>query len=146
MDKIDLRASMQQTPGNLGVVGAPWVIDRDNEHGITVKDDRGYIVWNENWFDVREAVGRVPAAKIMAEVRARVHATVEVINAHQKLVREHREMLAALKAIMRATIEGKVCDDVAWFDQITTLHDFCGQIVDAVQPSATQEDIEDNAP
>lgn len=31
----------------------------------------------------------------------------------------------ALEAIQRATINGDVCDDVAWFDQITTLHDFC---------------------
>lgn len=27
--------------------------------------------------------------------------------------------------IKTATIEGRVCDDVAWFDTITTLHDFC---------------------
>ena len=32
---------------------------------------------------------------------------------------------AALRAIMKATVEGRVCDDVAWYDGITTLHDFC---------------------
>lgn len=35
----------------------------------------------------------------------------------------------ALKAIKRATLNGDVCDDVAWFDQIETLHDFCGRIL-----------------
>ena len=35
------------------------------------------------------------------------------------------ELENALRAIMKATVEGRVCDDVAWFDGITTLHDFC---------------------
>ena len=30
----------------------------------------------------------------------------------------------ALERIRQATLDGKVCDDVAWFDEITTLHDF----------------------
>jgi hypothetical protein len=34
---------------------------------------------------------------------------------------------SAIEAIKQATIEGRVCDDVAWFDTITTLHDFCDQ-------------------
>jgi hypothetical protein len=34
---------------------------------------------------------------------------------------------SAVEAIKQATIEGRVCDDVAWFDTITTLHDFCDQ-------------------
>lgn len=34
--------------------------------------------------------------------------------------------------IKRATIEGRICDDVAWFDTITTLHDFCDMMI---QPS-----------
>ncbi len=41
-------------------------------------------------------------------------------------------MLNALKAIKRAAINGDICDDVAWFDQIETLHDFCDRIIDAV--------------
>lgn len=28
-------------------------------------------------------------------------------------------------AIKKAALEGRVCDDVAWFDDITTLYDFC---------------------
>jgi hypothetical protein len=34
---------------------------------------------------------------------------------------------SAVEAIKQANIEGRVCDDVAWFDTITTLHDFCDQ-------------------
>ncbi len=44
-------------------------------------------------------------------------------------------MIDALKAIKRATINGDICDDVAWFDQIETLHDFCDRIIDAVAVS-----------
>ena len=38
---------------------------------------------------------------------------------------ENDRLRAALAAIQKATLEGRVCDDVAWFDSITTLHDFC---------------------
>src|SRR6185437_14854363 len=40
---------------------------------------------------------------------------------------------SALKAIKRATLNGDVCDDVAWFDQIETLHDFCDRILASVE-------------
>lgn len=40
-----------------------------------------------------------------------------------EIVRLH----SAVEAIKQATIEGRVCDDIAWFDSITTLHDFCEQ-------------------
>lgn len=33
-------------------------------------------------------------------------------------------------SIQNATIEGRVCDDVAWYDEITTLHDFCAGLVE----------------
>ena len=36
---------------------------------------------------------------------------------------------AALWAIMTACVEGRVCDDVAWFDEVTTLHDFCDLVL-----------------
>lgn len=36
-----------------------------------------------------------------------------------------KELEQALIDIMTACKEGRVCDDVAWFDDITTLHDFC---------------------
>lgn len=35
-----------------------------------------------------------------------------------------------IAAIKQATVEGRVCDDVAWFDTITTLHDYCDQLLD----------------
>jgi hypothetical protein len=47
---------------------------------------------------------------------------------------------AGIAAIKLATIEGRVCDDVAWFDEITTLHDFCDYLLrpqDTDQPTLT---------
>jgi hypothetical protein len=55
------------------------------------------------------------------------HATafVRSVNSYDTLVK-------ALEDIKRATIEGRVCDDVAWFDTITTLHDFCDMVLASV--------------
>jgi len=36
------------------------------------------------------------------------------------------------RSIMQATIDGKVCDDVAWYSDIETLHDFCGDCADKI--------------
>lgn len=47
-----------------------------------------------------------------------------------------------VEAIKRATIEGRVCDDVAWFDTITTLHDYCDQLLAATPDPATPEGAE----
>jgi len=43
---------------------------------------------------------------------------------------EIERLRSAIEAIRQATIEGRVCDDVAWFDPITTLHDFCEQTLE----------------
>jgi hypothetical protein len=40
---------------------------------------------------------------------------------------EIERLRSAVEAIKQAVVEGRVCDDVAWFDTITTLHDFCEQ-------------------
>lgn len=50
---------------------------------------------------------------------------------------------AGYRDIMTAAKEGRVCDDIAWFDDITTLHDFCdtmlsGDRVLKAEPSAAQ--------
>ena len=37
--------------------------------------------------------------------------------------------ISSLEAIKCATVEGRVCDDVAWFDTITTLYDYCDNVV-----------------
>jgi hypothetical protein len=50
----------------------------------------------------------------------------------QRLKFERDVAVAALREIKRATVEGRVCDDVAWFDQIETLHDFCERILGRV--------------
>jgi hypothetical protein len=48
----------------------------------------------------------------------------------RRLIAQRDALVKALEDIKRATIEGRVCDDVAWFDQITTLHDFCEIAID----------------
>jgi hypothetical protein len=53
------------------------------------------------------------------------------ISANAKLTQRVAFLRGAIKAVQVATTEGRVCDDVAWFDQITTLHDFCEQTLDA---------------
>jgi GGDEF domain-containing protein len=42
---------------------------------------------------------------------------------------------ASFQAIQRATIEGRVCDDVAWFSEITTLHDYCAGQIEIIDKS-----------
>jgi hypothetical protein len=49
-----------------------------------------------------------------------------------KAVNNHDALVKAIRDIKQATIEGRVCDDVAWFDQIETLHDFCDRILSVV--------------
>jgi hypothetical protein len=51
-------------------------------------------------------------------------------------------LVKALEDIKRATLEGRVCDDVAWFDSITTLHDFCEIILDQISVPLTPPDPE----
>lgn len=36
----------------------------------------------------------------------------------------------AVAAIKQATIDGRVCDDVAWFTAIETLHDYCERVLE----------------
>ena len=45
---------------------------------------------------------------------------------------------ASFQAIQRATIEGRVCDDVAWFSDITTLHDYCASEIEIIDKSIAQ--------
>jgi hypothetical protein len=54
---------------------------------------------------------------------------------------ESELLVNALRAIKRATLNGDVCDDVAWFDQIETLHDFCDRILDAVSSPEEKENV-----
>jgi nitrogen regulatory protein PII len=39
--------------------------------------------------------------------------------------REIERLRKAIEAIKQATLNGQICDDVAWFTPIETLHDFC---------------------
>lgn len=47
------------------------------------------------------------------------------------LISRNADLRKAIDDIKQATIDGKVCDDIAWMDTITTLHDFCCQALDA---------------
>lgn len=55
------------------------------------------------------------------------------INALLKLHREAADEITRLRMgifhIMAAARDGKVCDDVAWFDDVTTLWDHCAWLV-----------------
>ena len=53
-------------------------------------------------------------------------------NVVEDAIAEIERLRGHLEAIRKATIEGRVCDDVAWFDGITTLHDYCDM---AINPS-----------
>lgn len=59
------------------------------------------------------------------------------LEAELHMVLQYRRLDLGVRAIRRATIKGDVCDDVAWFDTITTLHDYCSVLVgDDVDPGA----------
>jgi hypothetical protein len=51
----------------------------------------------------------------------------QFVKAGMDVTNEIVRLRSAIEAIKQATIEGRVCDDVAWFDTITTLHDYCEQ-------------------
>lgn len=57
----------------------------------------------------------------------------EVPPVQHEAAAEIERLRGCLHAIMKATVEGRVCDDVAWFDDITTLFDFCDM---ALNPAA----------
>ena len=64
------------------------------------------------------------------------HGIPELSEMHRDMCRvageqsvEIDRLRAAIEAIKIATIQGRVCDDVAWFDTITTLHDYCCQVL-----------------
>ena len=45
---------------------------------------------------------------------------------------EIERLRQAIEQIRQATLAGRVCDDVAWFDEITTLCDFCDGVLGSV--------------
>lgn len=51
----------------------------------------------------------------------------ETATVQHEAANEIERLRTCLDAIMAATVEGRVCDDIAWFDTITTLFDFCDQ-------------------
>ena len=66
------------------------------------------------------------ASHFPADAPANAAYIVKACNAFPDLVK-------ALEAIKQATLDGRVCDDVAWFGPGETLHDFCERILDRVK-------------
>jgi hypothetical protein len=54
-----------------------------------------------------------------------------------RAIRDSGAAFAALREIKSAALEGRVCDDVAWFGPGETLHDFCDRVLDDVGGSGT---------
>lgn len=52
---------------------------------------------------------------------------VKIEEERDRAADEIERLRGCLDAIRAATVEGRICDDVAWFDTITTLFDFCDQ-------------------
>ena len=71
-------------------------------------------------------------AKIKAEHAYALHALEREIAICAKTQKQNDALVKAIQDIKQATINGRVCDDVAWFDTITTLHDFCDQVLASV--------------
>lgn len=49
---------------------------------------------------------------------------------------EIERLRTAIAAIQQATLDGKVCDDVAWFSGIETLHDYCDRVLNCTTDQA----------
>lgn len=73
----------------------------------------------------------------LARLRQEHHSISERIEHRMRFERD--VAVAALREIKRATLEGRVCDDVAWFDQMETLHDFCDRILASVSSPVTEK-------
>jgi len=67
--------------------------------------------------------------KLQREIKHLLSAAVDRIVENDRLRR-------GIAEIKQATIDGRVCDDVAWFDTITTLHDFCDELLTPIQSTA----------
>lgn len=48
------------------------------------------------------------------------------------MISQYRRLDLGVRAVRRAIVLGRVCDDVAWFDDITTLFDYCSVLLDDV--------------
>jgi len=87
---------------------------------------------------------RTPAASERAALTVSPEIVVDLDNEvgelRQEVVRltaQVEEAVASFRAIQKATVEGRVCDDVAWFSQIETLHDYCDAAADRLSTPST---------
>jgi hypothetical protein len=100
----------------------PWSLGSHNLRAVT-KDAEGIA---DGYDAYMVAVASSHSLVGQAEAIANAAYIVKACNAFPDLVK-------ALEAIKQATIDGRVCDDVAWFDNVTTLHDFCDEVLSRVK-------------
>lgn len=100
--------------------------------------------------ELAKSVATVTAALTAENDRlreARDRAETAASMTHDRSVAAERE-ITALKAdvarlregylsIQCAAEDGRICDDVAWFNKVETLHDFCGRMLDRQKPAAS---------
>jgi hypothetical protein len=123
----------------------PWSIVRDEVRDVTGETvvrfdpdgDGGFwpfIVAAVNAFTTSEKL-----KDALAEAkRMREHCELDLsrMDAERGRMREAlMQARASFQAIQQATLEGMVCDDVAWFSEIETLHDYCASEIEIIDKS-----------
>ncbi|ACF01533.1 hypothetical protein Rpal_3027 [Rhodopseudomonas palustris TIE-1] len=80
-----------------------------------------------------------PAGTVSVDLLNNERAVTDMLRGENNKLRADIERLTqGYRDIKTATIEGRVCDDVAWFDTITTLHDFCDCMINPAPWAATE--------
>jgi len=72
------------------------------------------------------------ATELDREAATLIAAQAEQIAA---LTAERDRLRKGYRDIQFAAEDGRICDDVAWFDTITTLYDFCETMLDRQEPA-----------
>lgn len=89
--------------------------------------DEAMKVWREAW----------QAADYNSTFGCDDQAAAAVIAADRAgLVAENARLREVLGAIQQAVVDGRVCDDVAWFSTIETLYDFIEEVLHPSPPAA----------
>ena len=63
----------------------PWNIDRDNHEGITVKDDGGDIVYEENYRDFPSEWKGVMRERVIEKCRENAYFMVEASRSYKRI-------------------------------------------------------------
>ena len=75
---------------------------------------------------------------VLKDLRERIALLERLVRVDRSLTRQlsramqkNARLRNALEAIKQACVEGRVCCDVAWFDGITTLYEFCEDVLES---------------